>query len=364
ELVLFELGENAVRVAKTLEARIPMVNRFLTPLRLLGHAERGQDARLTGGKMPALRLAGATATTLLLVAILGGVCPVGAQNALPRSGASSRPTIVFMTDFGADNDAVPICKGVIFGIAPDVRIVDLTHQVTPYSILDGARYLAGVTPYYPPGTVFLVVVDPGVGTSRKAVVVKSKRGQYFDLPDNGLMTLVQDRDGLEGARELTNPAWMIGSKLSSTFHGRDIFSPSAAHRARGDDWTQVGPAIPLGELVRLNIPVAKLDQRGASGTILAIDRPFGSLISNVEAAEFAKLGYSHGDKVEVTLGARQVTVPYVKTFGDVPLGQPLLYVDSRGHVGLALNQGNFSKSYHVNPPLPVFIPRKPIDGAR
>ncbi|HEV2176296.1 MAG TPA: S-adenosyl-l-methionine hydroxide adenosyltransferase family protein [Terriglobia bacterium] len=298
--------------------------------------------------------------TLIFVAILLG--QARAQDALPRPGPSSRPTIVFMTDFGADNDAVPICKGVMLGIAPDVRIVDLTHQVTPYSILDGARYLFGTTPYYPPGTVFLVVVDPGVGTSRKALIVRSKRRQYFVLPDNGLMTLVADRDGLESAREITNPAWMIGKKLSSTFHGRDIFSPAAAHLARGDDWTEVGPEIPIEDLVRLNIPVAQLDERGISATILAIDRPFGSLISNIDADQFAKLGYSRGDKIAVTLGKRHVIVPYVKTFGDVPLGKPLLYIDSRGHVGLAINQDNFSKSYNINPPVPVFIPRKAVDG--
>src|SRR5215472_10356406 len=137
------------------------------------------------------------------------------QQGTPPDASSHPATIVFMTDFGTDNDAVPICKGVMLGIDPDVRIVDLTHQVTPYSILEGARFLYGTTPYYPAGTIFEVVVDPTVGSSRKAVVVKSKRGQYFVLPDNGLMTMVQDRDGLEGAREITNQEWMIGQKLSS-----------------------------------------------------------------------------------------------------------------------------------------------------
>ena len=116
----------------------------------------------------------------------------------------ARPTIVFMTDFGTANDAVAICKAVILGIAPDARIMDITHQVTPFRSREASRFLAGVTPYYPAGTVFLVVVDPGVGTSRKAVIVKSKKGQYFVLPDNGLITPVVDRDGLEGAREITN----------------------------------------------------------------------------------------------------------------------------------------------------------------
>jgi len=152
-----------------------------------------------------------------------------ADSALPR------PTIVFMTDFGTLDDSVAICKGVMYSIAPDVRIVDLTHQVTPFSILDGARFLYGATSYYPSGTIFVVVVDPTVGSTRKAIVAKSKRGHYFVLPDNGLMTLVQDRDGLEGAREITNPNWMIGSALSSTFHGRDIFSPAGAHLGRGED---------------------------------------------------------------------------------------------------------------------------------
>src|SRR6202043_746315 len=159
-------------------------------------------------------------------------------------------TIVFMTDFGVVDDSVAICRGVMYSIMPEVRIVDLTHQVTPFSILDGARFLYGSTPYFPAGTVFVVVIDPTVGSTRKAVVVKSKRGQYFVLPDNGLMTLVQDRDGLEGAREITNHDWMIGAALSSTFHGRDIFSPMGAHVARGDDWTAVGPELDVSKLVR------------------------------------------------------------------------------------------------------------------
>ncbi len=110
---------------------------------------------------------------------------------------TQRPTIVFMTDFGTANDAVAICKAVIFGIAPDARLTDITHQVTPFQIEESSRFLEGVTPYYPSGTIFLVVVDPGVGSSRKAVIVKSKKGQYFVLPDNGLITPVIDRDGLD-----------------------------------------------------------------------------------------------------------------------------------------------------------------------
>jgi S-adenosylmethionine hydrolase len=267
------------------------------------------------------------------------------------------PTIVFMTDFGTVDDSVAICRGVMYSITPDVRIVDLTHQVTPFSILDGARFLYGATPYYPAATVFVVVVDPGVGSTRKAVVVKSKRGQYFVLPDNGLMTLVQDRDGIESAREITNRSWMIGAALSSTFHGRDIFSPVGAHLARGEDWTGVGPELEAGKLVRLDIAPAKLDERGLSGEVIATDGPFGNLVTNISGDDFLKLGYARGRSAHITIGKNEMDIPFVRTFSDVPLKNPLLYVDSRGHLGLAVNQGSFEATYGVKPPAAIFIPR-------
>lgn len=291
----------------------------------------------------------------LVVVVLALGAAASAQTETPAPPATA-PTIVFMTDFGTVDDAVPICKGVMLGIAPTARIIDLTHHVTPFNIRDGARFLYGTTPYYPAGTIFVVVVDPTVGSSRKAVVVKSKRGQYFVLPDNGLMTLVEQRDGIVGAREITNPSWMIGSALSSTFHGRDIFSPAGAHLARGDDWTQVGPAV--AELVRLNIEAAKVEDRGITGEIFATDGPFGNLITNISGDEFRQLGYVPGDSVHVTIGQSAKTFPFVKTFADVPVGQPLMYIDSRGRIGLAVNQGNFSKTFNMLPPLPIFIPRK------
>lgn len=261
-----------------------------------------------------------------------------------------------MTDFGTVDDSVPICKGVMYGIEPRLRIVDLTHQVKPFSILDGARFLYGATPYYPAGAVFVVVVDPGVGSTRKAIVVKSKRGQYFVLPDNGLMTLVQDRDGIEGAREITNRSWMIGAALSSTFHGRDIFSPVGAHLAHGQDWTQVGPE--LKDLVRLDLKAPKLDESGLSAQVIATDGPFGNLVTNVNADDFLKLGYERGESVRVKVGAKQMDIPFARTFSDVPLKQPLMYIDSRGRLGLAVNQGSFAEIYDVQPPAELIIPRK------
>ncbi|HTS38439.1 MAG TPA: S-adenosyl-l-methionine hydroxide adenosyltransferase family protein [Candidatus Solibacter sp.] len=268
------------------------------------------------------------------------------------------PTIVFMTDFGVADDSVALCRGVMYSIMPEVRIVDLTHQVTPFSILDGARFLYGATPYYPEGTVFVVVIDPGVGSTRKAIVARSKRGQFFVLPDNGLLTLVEQRDGIEAVREITNPDWMIGQKMSSTFHGRDIFSPAGAHVARGDDWTKVGPEVQVKDLVQLELKVATLDERGITATVVATDGPFGNLITNIDADDFSKLGYQRGQEVPLTLGEKEMKIKFVKTFSDVPLGQPLLYVDSRGHIALAVNQNSFAATYGVKPPVSLFVARK------
>ena len=291
------------------------------------------------------------------IALLLAILWTGSRTVAQAPTARIIPTIVFMTDFGTVDDSVAICRGVMYSIAPDARIVDLTHQVTPFSILDGARFLFGASPYYPAGTVFVVVVDPGVGSTRKAVVVKSKRGQYFVLPDNGLMTLVQDRDGIEDAREITNRGWMIGAALSSTFHGRDIFSPVGGHLARGDDWAGVGPKLDVSKLVRLDIVPAKLDEHGLSGEVIATDGPYGNLVTNVNGDDFLKLSYLRGQTAHITLGKTEMDIPFVRTFSDVPLKEPLLYIDSRGHLGLAVNQGSFAATYGVKPPAAIFIPR-------
>ena len=261
-----------------------------------------------------------------------------------------------MTDFGVVDDSVALCKGVMYSITPNLRIVDLTHQVNAFSIRDGARFLFGATPYFPAGTVFVVVVDPGVGSARKALVVKSKRGQFFVLPDNGLMTMVEDRDGIDSIREITNPNWMVGAKISSTFHGRDIFSPVGAHIARGDDWTQVGPLVK--ELVRLDLKPATVDDKGVTGEVIALDGPYGNLITNISADDFAKLGYERGDTLKVTIAGHEVEMPFVRTFSDVPLKHPLLFIDSRGRASFALNQSSFAAGYGIDPPQLVFIPRK------
>lgn len=263
-----------------------------------------------------------------------------------------------MTDFGVKDDAVGICKAVMEGVAPGVRILDITHQSEPFNIAMGARFLAGSAPYFPKDAVFVVVIDPGVGSKRKAIVARSKAGQYFVLPDNGLLTLVQDRDGIVEAHEITNPAWMIGSGISSTFHGRDIFSPAGAHVARGDEIAQAGPALDVAKLVRLNLKTATIDEKGLHGEVIALDGPFGNLVLNVPAETFANLGYRLGDQVPVELAGKSYIFPFVKTFSDVPVGRELFYIDSRGRLGISINRGHFSETYKVGEGAQITIPRK------
>ncbi len=361
ERVSGELGV-ACKLLHDFSGAVTLLSNGLWGLRC-DRSERSQKNRSFGGRVKRLRWLGVSQAILVLALLLGGCARQESSQKAPETpAANARPAIVFMTDFGTANDAVAICKAVMLGIAPDTRILDITHQVTPFSIEEGARFLAGASPYYPAGTVFVVVVDPGVGTSRKAVVVKTKKGQYFVLPDNGLISPVIERDGLDSAREITNTGWMLGQTVSSTFHGRDIFSPVGAHLAAGWDFTLVGPEVQ--QLVRLTPKVSNTTDNGIEGEVIGLDDPFGSLITDIPGDEFKKLGYNLGDRIIVQLSKKPFTVPYVKTFMDVPVGEPLLYVDSRGRIGLALNERSFSVAYKITPPVSLFIPKKgaPIKG--
>jgi hypothetical protein len=304
------------------------------------------------GEIARMRKSGKLILWAAIAAVLAGAAL--AQQPAPQ------PTKVigFMTDFDVKDDAVGICKAVMVGIAPDVRIIDITHQSEPFNIAMGARFLAGSAPYFPRDAVFVVVIDPTVGSRRKAIVARSRVGQYFVLPDNGLLTLVQDRDGIVEAHEITNPAWMIGSGISSTFHGRDIFSPAGAHVARGDNIADAGPALDVSKLVRLNLKNATVDSTGLHGQVIGTDGPFGNLVLNVPAETFAELGYKVGDQVPVTLAGKQYTFPLVKTFSDVPVGKELFYIDSRGRLSLGIDQGNFSTTYKVGAGAELTIPKK------
>jgi S-adenosyl-L-methionine hydrolase (adenosine-forming) len=291
---------------------------------------------------------------ILLVVVLSSSLMFAANSIVPGHPNE----IAFMTDFGLLDDSVAICRQVMYNIDPTVRILDITHEVTPFSIVEGARYIMGTTPYVPQGTVFVVVIDPGVGSSRKAIVAKSKKGNYYVLPDNGLLSYVQDLDGIESVRVITNTKWMIQDAISSTFHGRDIFSPVGAHIANGEDWTQVGPEMPASQLVRLELTQPKIENGLLKAQIVGVDGPFGNLVTNVPRQEFDKLGYKWGDTIHLTLGAIELDMPFTRTFADVEIGKPLAFIDSRGRLSFSLNQTNFAKTYNIKAPVNFTIPVK------
>ncbi len=275
--------------------------------------------------------------TLFAFALLLFAFPV----LFPAQPAPAPRVIGFMTDFDVKDDAVGICKAVMLGIAPHATIVDITHQVTPFDIAQAGRFLARPAPYFLHDAIFVAVIDPTVGSTRKAIIAKSKVGQYFVLPDNGMITQLADREGLAGAREITNPAWMIGAKLSSTFHGRDIFSPAGAHLARGDDWTAAGPDSDVTKLVRLKNTTATIDAQGLHGQVIGTDGRFGNLVLNVPADIFAKLGYRLGDRVADHHCRRSCTrCRSLRRSAMCRWARGCSYIDSRGRLSVGIDQGN------------------------
>jgi S-adenosylmethionine hydrolase len=257
---------------------------------------------------------------------------------------ASTPPVVVMTDFGLKDDAVGLMRGVILSIAPRSQIVDLTHEVPAFDVAEGARLLADAPGVYPPGSVFCVVVDPGVGTERRAIVARLKDGSMVVAPDNGVISEVVARHGPAVVRVVEGPA-LVRSEMSATFHGRDVFAPVSAHLAAGVPFETVGAKV--DDWIRLE-PQAPTREGGVfTGVVEAIDRPFGNVWTSFPADWLEDL--EPRTKVKVTLGeSDSMQVPWVKTFGDVPEGQPLLYVNSRGKLALALNMGDFATTHAVS----------------
>jgi S-adenosylmethionine hydrolase len=290
----------------------------------------------------------AAAAPVVTAVVLGACAARGVRSAAPD------PLIVFMSDFGTTDDSVAICKGVMLEIEPRARIFDITHQVQPYAIGDGARLLGGTAPHYPRGSVFVVVIDPGVGSARKAIAARTRGGRLFVLPDNGLLTSVDAVDPVVEVREITNQGFMRRTGPSSTFHGRDVFSPAAAHLAAGAPFTDVGPVV--ADWVRLHLARARLTPEALVGEVIGLDGPYGNLVTDVPAELFSRLGYALGETVRVSVGGQAFSLPFVRTFSDVPEGKGLLYIDSRGRLSLAINMGDFARTHGITPPVELHVP--------
>jgi len=271
-----------------------------------------------------------------------------------------RPFISFLTDFGPDS-AAAICRGVMLSIARDAQIVDISHSVRKYAIRDGAFLLSAALPWMPLG-VHVGVVDPGVGTARRPIGILTGRGDVLIGPDNGLLfPAAQQLGGIREARLLENRAWML-ERTSSTFHGRDIFSPVAGHLAIGDDFEAVGPIIDPASLVALRFPQPEVREGVLESSIIYIDS-FGNLRLAGERDDLVRAvgELTSGRELRVEFGASNgggpivETAAWARTFGDIPVGRPLLYEDSSGRLGFADNQADAARRLGVAADRPVTI---------
>ena len=262
--------------------------------------------------------------------------------------------LVFQTDFGLVDGAVSAMYGVAYTVDPSLRIHDLTHDITPYNIWEASYRLIQTINYWPEGTVFVSVVDPGVGSDRKSVVVKTKSGRYIATPDNGTLTHVIRLEGIEAVREIDEKVNRLPrSGESYTFHGRDVYAFTGARLAAGIiDFEGVGPELPVESLAELPIVEPVLDRNAVCGTIDVLDVRFGSLWTNIPRTLFLETGVQYGDRVSITIenDTRCVyrnIIQYAKSFADVFVGEALAYVNSLDCLAIAINQGSFARAYNI-----------------
>ncbi len=259
----------------------------------------------------------------------------------PTMGSQPNGLIIMITDFGVKDFYVGAMKGAMYKVFPQAKIDEISHGVSKFDIKEGAYTLAKAAPEFPTGTVFVGVIDPGVGTQRKPIAMKTKNGNYFIAPDNGLLTLIGGSMGVAEVREITNRDIMRQDVQSSTFHGRDIFGPAAAHLAKGVVFEKIGPV--LKEYVQLPISFAKIVDDAIVGQIDVIDE-YGNVITNIRPDLFEKLEIQRGQTIEVEFSHhRRVVCKYVKAYGDVPVGSGVGLFGSGGVFEVAVNQGNLAK---------------------
>ncbi|MDO4198173.1 MAG: S-adenosyl-l-methionine hydroxide adenosyltransferase family protein [Erysipelotrichaceae bacterium] len=262
--------------------------------------------------------------------------------------------LVFQSDFGLVDGAVSAMYGVAYEVDPTLNIQNLTHEITQYNIFEASYRLFQTISYWPAGTVFVSVVDPGVGSHRKSVVAKMKNGQYIVTPDNGTLTHVAKSVGIEEMREISEKTNRLkDSEQSYTFHGRDVYAYTGARLASGViDFEGVGPLLNVEDVVKLPTFDSIFTDNSVTGQVDILDVRFGSLWTSVSREDFAKLNIHYGQKVKVEIFHEHLMVfsselPYVTSFSEVSIGAPLVYMNSVYCMGIAINQGSFSKAYSV-----------------
>ncbi|MEO5996016.1 MAG: S-adenosyl-l-methionine hydroxide adenosyltransferase family protein [Chitinophagaceae bacterium] len=261
--------------------------------------------------------------------------------------------LVFQTDFGLQDGAVAAMKGVAMGVSPQLKIFDLTHEIPPYNIWAAAYRLEQTAAYWPKGTVFVSVVDPGVGSNRKSIVLKTKNGQYFVTPDNGTVSLIAASLGVEEVRIIDEKINRLkGSGNSNTFHGRDVFAYTGARLASGKMlFQQVGP-LSNSALVRIIYQAPVLEKGSIKGIIPVLDVRYGNVWTNIPDSLLKKINMHYGDSLHVVIYKNEIKkfnaiLPFVKTFADVPDQQYLAYVNSLMNLSVSINQGNFAAEHSI-----------------
>jgi S-adenosylmethionine hydrolase len=281
--------------------------------------------------------------TFALVAFLLIACTSFAQKKI----------IVYQSDFGLKDGAVSEMKGVAIGVSPDLKLYDLTHEIPNYNIWEASYRLFQTISYWPKGTVFVSVVDPGVGTSRKSVVLKTNTGQFIVTPDNGTLTLVAQTYGIAGLRQIDEVKnRRPGSGRSYTFHGRDVYSYTAARLAAGViTFEQVGPGLPK-QVVSIPYQKPVFEDGTLKGTIDIHDVQYGNIWTGISEDLVKKLNPKYGDLLHLKIFKKDKLVhasdvPYSETFGSVPEGKPLAYLNSLMQLSFALNMGSFAGTYKI-----------------
>jgi len=261
--------------------------------------------------------------------------------------------LVFQTDFGVKDGAVAEMKGVALQVDPSLKLFDLTHEIPAFNTWEAAYRLQQTVRYWPKGTVFVSVIDPGVGTSRKSVVLRTKSGHYIVSPDNGTLTLIAESLGIGELREIDEKINRLpGSGDSHTFHGRDVFTYAAARLAsKKITWEQVGRLLPA-QVIRIPYQPATVDHNRIRGNVPILDVQYGNVWTNIPEKLVEQTGIHYKDTVNVLIyeGTQlkySGNIPFVKTFDNVPEGQPLCYINSLLNFSLALNMGDFAKKQGI-----------------
>lgn len=262
--------------------------------------------------------------------------------------------LIIQTDFGTVDGAVCAMYGVAYGVSEDLTITDLTHEIPQYNIWEASYRLIQTVRYWPEGSVFVSVVDPGVGSTRRSVVAETVTGQFIVTPDNGTLTHVKRMCGIREARVIDESVNRLpNSGESYTFHGRDIYAYTGARLAAGViTFEQVGPVVEVDSVIELPVVEAEYDGEKVSGTIDVLDVRFGSLWTNISREMFLKLGVKYGQRVEISIENETRTLYknillYARSFADVYVGEPLIYVNSLDCMAVAINQGSFAKAYNI-----------------